>query len=105
MADHSRWSGMGRLTRKARPVQETAFQAEARRSTDFGTAVYRRRVELGLDEAQVAEALDIPEDKVEGLETGSTDPDAAILERAARNLGLTIEFNPNLTFRASSPAS
>ncbi|WP_406286919.1 helix-turn-helix domain-containing protein [Streptomyces sp. NBC_00209] len=66
---------------------------EAGLAMTLGKAVYERRKQLGLSEADLAERMHSTADEIEGLETATELPPIAIIMRLARALDLTVDVH------------
>jgi len=80
----------------SRPGPAAAYDA-ARIRFELGEAVRRRREELGLTQAQLAERAGLKQPAVARFEAGGTMPTIPMLERLAAALGmrLTLELQPS----------
>jgi len=80
----------------SRPGAAAAYDA-ARIRFELGEAVRRRRGELGLTQAQLAERAGLKQPAVARFEAGGTMPTIPMLERLAAALGmrLTVELQPS----------
>lgn len=78
-----------------RPGAGLAYDA-ARIRFELGTAVRRRREELGLTQAELAERAGLKQPAVARFEAGGTMPTIPMLERFAEalRLRLNVEFRP-----------
>ena len=100
---HSAWR-----TRRARQVVGEAVEydqeyVDARLAGDLGQAVYDRRIELGLSQAELAERAGMTQPQVSRVEGGDTVPTLPLLRRLARALDGTLslaidEGDPRVTF-------
>ncbi|MEU6319315.1 helix-turn-helix transcriptional regulator [Streptomyces sp. NPDC047009] len=59
----------------------------------LGQAVYDRRKQLGLSEADLAERMHIDTAEIESIETGTELPPIAVIMRLARALDLTVDMH------------
>ncbi|MFJ8717971.1 helix-turn-helix domain-containing protein [Streptomyces violaceus] len=101
--NHSTWR-----TRRARQLAGEAVEydqeyVDARLAGDLGQAVYNRRMELGLSQAELAERAGMTQPQVSRLEGGDTVPTLPLLRRLAKalegTLNLTIdEGDSHVTF-------
>lgn len=66
---------------------------EAGLAMTLGKAVYDRRKQLGLSEADLAERLHTTIDEIEGIETATELPPVAVIMRLARALDLTVDMH------------
>jgi HTH-type transcriptional regulator/antitoxin HipB len=80
----------------SRPSAPAAYDA-ARIRFELGEAVRRRREELGLTQAQLAERAGLKQPAVARFEAGGTMPTIPMLERLAAALGLrlTVQLQPS----------
>ena len=84
--NHSTWR-----TRRARQLAGETVEydqeyVEARLAGDLGQAVYSRRVELGLSQAELAERAGMTQPQVSRMEGGDTVPTLPLLRRLAKAL-------------------
>ncbi|MFF3491380.1 helix-turn-helix domain-containing protein [Streptomyces sp. NPDC002795] len=84
--NHSTWK-----TRRARQLAGEAVEfdqeyVDARLAGDLGQAVYDRRVELGLSQAELAERAGMTQPQVSRTEGGDTVPTLPLLRRLAKAL-------------------
>ncbi|MET7293165.1 helix-turn-helix transcriptional regulator [Streptomyces griseoloalbus] len=101
--NHSTWR-----TRRARQLAGEAVEydqeyVDARLAGDLGQAVYNRRIELGLSQAELAERAGMTQPQVSRMEGGDTVPTLPLLRRLAKalegTLNLTIdEGDSRVTF-------
>lgn len=84
----------------SRPGADAAYAA-ARLRFELGEAVRRRREELGLTQAQLAERADLQQPAVARFEAGGTMPTIPMLER----LAVALELELTVTLRPHSKAS
>ncbi|SED38450.1 Helix-turn-helix [Streptomyces sp. 2131.1] len=90
--NHSTWR-----TRRARQLAgETAEYdqeyVDARLAGDLGQAVYDRRIELGLSQAELAERANMTQPQVSRMEGGDTVPTLPLLRRLAKALNGTLNL-------------
>jgi ribosome-binding protein aMBF1 (putative translation factor) len=76
----------------ADPEYDRVYE-EASLAMTLGKAVYDRRKQLGLSEADLAERLHTTTDEVEGIETATELPPIAVIMRLARALDLTVDMH------------
>ncbi|GEM_PF-2097465 len=71
----------------------TGEQSETRKNIDFsiGASLHSRRVELGVTKAELAQCLGIGENRIKGIEAGTSKITAAELYRAAKRLNVSID--------------
>lgn len=95
--NHSGWR-----TRRHRQLVSERFDAdhaydrvyeEASLAMTLGKALYDRRKQLGLSEADLAECLHTTTDEIEGIETATELPPIAVIMRLARVLDLTVDMH------------
>ncbi|MFS8204339.1 helix-turn-helix domain-containing protein (plasmid) [Streptomyces sp. CWNU-52B] len=101
--DHSTWR-----TRRIRQLAGEAVEydqdyVDARLAGDLGQAVYNRRIELDLSQAELAERAGMTQPQVSRMEGGDTVPTLPLLRRLAKalegTLNLTIdEGDSHVTF-------
>ncbi|WP_329033555.1 helix-turn-helix domain-containing protein [Streptomyces sp. NBC_01725] len=101
--NHSTWR-----TRRTRHLAGEAVEydqeyVDARLAGDLGQAVYDRRIELGLSQAELAERAGMTQPQVSRMEGGDTVPTLPLLRRLAKaldgTLNLTIdEGDSHVTF-------
>ncbi|MFF8999285.1 helix-turn-helix domain-containing protein [Streptomyces achromogenes] len=101
--NHSTWR-----TRRSRQLAGEAVEydqeyVDARLAGDLGQAVYDRRIELGLSQAELAERAGMTQPQVSRMEGGDTVPTLPLLRRLAKalegTLSLTIdEGDSHVTF-------
>lgn len=79
----------------SRPGAGAAYQA-ARLRFELGEAVRRRREELGLTQAELAERAGLKQPAIARFEAGGTMPTIPMLERLAEalELRLSVQFQP-----------
>ena len=94
MSERRSWSEK-RAEIMSAPGAGDAYEA-ARLRFELGEAVRRRREELGITQAQLAERAGLKQPAVARFETGGTMPTIPMLERLAEALGLrlNVEFLP-----------
>lgn len=92
---HTRW----RLAREqtltegyAESPEVTTERAEARLAMAFAKAVYDRRKELGLSQAEVAERTGLTQAKVSRIEGADTIPTLPLLRRLAQALDASLNI-------------
>ena len=88
--NHSTWR-----TRRARQLagETVGYDQEyvdARLAGDLGQAVYDRRIELGLSQAELAERAGMTQPQVSRMEGGDTVPTLPLLRRLAKALDGTL---------------
>lgn len=66
---------------------------EAGLAMTLGKAVYNRRKQLGLSEADLAERMHTTTNEIEGIETATELPPIAVIMRLARALDLTVDMH------------
>ncbi|MDX3614174.1 helix-turn-helix domain-containing protein [Streptomyces europaeiscabiei] len=76
----------------ADPEYDRVYE-EAGLAMTLGKAVYDRRKQLGLSEADLAERLHTITDEIEGIETATELPPIAVIMRLARALDLTVDMH------------
>ncbi|MGW1159666.1 helix-turn-helix domain-containing protein [Streptomyces sp. NPDC002519] len=76
----------------ADPEYDRVYE-EASLAMTLGKAVYDRRKQLGLSEADLAERLHTTTDEIEGIETATELPPIAVIMRLARALDLTVDMH------------
>lgn len=90
---HARWKTL-RERKLAEGFTEPAEVAEARReirlSMALAKAVYDRRIELGLTQAQVAEAAGLTQAKISRIEGSDTVPTLPLLAKLSEALHATL---------------
>ncbi|MEV7975961.1 helix-turn-helix domain-containing protein [Streptomyces sp. NPDC086519] len=93
--NHSRW----RLAREkklatghAESPEVTAERAEIRLAMAFAQAVYERRKELGLSQADLAERAGLTQAKISRLEGADTVPTLPLLRRLALALDASLSI-------------
>ncbi|MFF5210854.1 helix-turn-helix domain-containing protein [Streptosporangium sp. NPDC000396] len=94
MGERKAWSDK-RAEIMSRPGAGAAYEA-ARLRFELGDAVRRRREELGLTQAELAEQAGLQQPAVARFEAGGTMPTIPMLERLAEALEvrLTVQFEP-----------
>jgi ribosome-binding protein aMBF1 (putative translation factor) len=94
MSERRSWSEK-RAEIMSAPGAGDAYEA-ARLRFELGEAVRRRREDLGITQAQLAERAGLKQPAVARFETGGTMPTIPMLERLADALGLrlNVEFLP-----------
>ncbi|MFE3452084.1 helix-turn-helix domain-containing protein [Nonomuraea sp. NPDC059194] len=94
MAERRAWSDK-RAEIMSRPGAGSAYEA-ARIRFQLGEAVRRRREELGLTQAELAERAGLKQPAVARLEAGGTMPTIPMLERVAEALEmrLSVQMTP-----------
>jgi ribosome-binding protein aMBF1 (putative translation factor) len=91
----------------ADPEYDQAYE-EAGLAMALGKAVYDRRTQLGLSEADLAERMHMDVDEIESIETATELPPIAIIMGLARALDLTVDMHlapgaePTVTIVASA---
>lgn len=90
--NHSTWR-----TRQARQLEGEAVEydqeyVDARLAGDLGQAVYDRRIELGLSQAELAERAGMTQPQVSRMEGGDTVPTLPLLRRLAKALDGTLNL-------------
>ena len=85
-----------RGARTVTPEVEEEYAA-ARLRFELGEAVRRRRLELGLSQAELGRRCAMPQPAVARFEAGGTVPTIPVLDRLARalDLGLKVELTPH----------
>ncbi|MHC0429667.1 helix-turn-helix domain-containing protein [Streptomyces sp. O3] len=93
--NHTRW----KLARErtlgeghSEPSEITAERAEIRLAMAFAKAVYDRRKELGLSQAQVAERAGLTQAKVSRIEGADAVPTLPLLRHLARALDASLNI-------------
>lgn len=76
----------------ADPEYDRVYE-EAGLAMTLGKAVYDRRKQLGLSEADLAERMHVDVDDIEGIETATELPPIAVIMRLARALDLTVDVH------------
>ncbi|WP_031515962.1 helix-turn-helix domain-containing protein [Streptomyces sp. NRRL F-5123] len=76
----------------ADPEYDRVYE-EAGLAMTLGKAVYDRRRQLGLSEADLAERMHTTTDEIEGIETATELPPIAVIMRLARALDLTVDMH------------
>ncbi|GAB2813783.1 hypothetical protein GCM10027073_52590 [Streptomyces chlorus] len=89
---HSTWR-----TRRARQLAGETVEydqeyVDARLAGDLGQAVYDRRIELGLSQAELAERAGMTQSQVSRMEGGDTVPAFPLLRRLAKALDGTLNL-------------
>jgi len=71
----------------------TGKQSETRENIDFsiGASLHNKRVELGVTKAELAQHLGVGENRIKGIEAGTSRMTAAELYRAAKHLGVSVD--------------
>ncbi|WP_405136012.1 helix-turn-helix domain-containing protein [Nocardia sp. NBC_01388] len=94
MGEHTSWADK-RAEVMGRPGAGAAYDA-ARIRFELGASVRRRREELGLTQAELAERAGLKQPAVARFEAGGTMPTIPMLERFAEalELRLSVEFHP-----------
>ncbi|WP_433499971.1 helix-turn-helix domain-containing protein [Sphaerimonospora sp. CA-214678] len=94
MAERRAWSDK-RAEITSRPGAGAAYEA-ARIRFELGEAVRRRREELGLTQAELAERAGLKQPAVARFEAGGTMPTIPMLERLAEalELRLSVQLQP-----------
>ncbi|MET9150983.1 helix-turn-helix domain-containing protein [Streptomyces griseoflavus] len=90
--NHSAWR-----TRRARQLAGEAVEydqeyVDARLAGDLGQAVYNRRIELGLSQAELGERAGMAQPQVSRMEGGDTVPTLPLLRRLAKALDGTLNL-------------
>ncbi|MBQ0984846.1 helix-turn-helix transcriptional regulator [Streptomyces sp. F63] len=93
--NHSQWKT--RRTRKllGETVEESPAYVEAGHAFALGQAVYDRRSELGLSQAELARRAGMTQPQISGIEGGDSVPTLPLLTRLAKALdaSLTIDLD------------
>ncbi|MCX4550992.1 helix-turn-helix transcriptional regulator [Streptomyces sp. NBC_01387] len=95
MVSHARWK-LARDKKTAQGIAEdpgvARMQEEIRLAFDLGQAVYDRRTELGISQAELAQRADMTQPQVSKLELGGTVPTLPLLARLARALDASLRL-------------
>ncbi|MEV8389569.1 MULTISPECIES: helix-turn-helix transcriptional regulator [unclassified Streptomyces] len=93
--NHSRWKT--RRTKKllGETVEESPAYVEAGYALALGQAVYDRRAELGLSQAELARRADMTQPQISNIEGGDSVPTLPLLTRLAKAMdaSLTIDLD------------
>ncbi|MEV6424026.1 helix-turn-helix transcriptional regulator [Streptomyces sp. NPDC051662] len=93
--NHSQWKT--RRTRKllGETVEESPAYIEAGYALALGQAVYDRRTELGLSQAELARRADMTQPQISNIEGGDSVPTLPLLTRLAKAMdaSLTIDLD------------
>ncbi|WP_326610773.1 helix-turn-helix transcriptional regulator [Streptomyces scopuliridis] len=93
--NHSQWKT--RRTRKllGETVEESPAYIEAGYALALGQAVYDRRTELGLSQAELARSADMTQPQISNIEGGDSVPTLPLLTRLAKAMdaSLTIDLD------------
>jgi ribosome-binding protein aMBF1 (putative translation factor) len=93
--NHSQWKT--RRTRRllGEVVEESPAYVQAGQAFALGQAVYDRRVQLGLSQAEVAQRADMSQPQISTIEGGDAMPTLPLLARLAKALdaSLTIDLD------------
>jgi DNA-binding XRE family transcriptional regulator len=99
-SSHSRWRTRRDLLAAGEDLDPEALAVyeEARLAGRIAQAIYDRRKELGLTQAELAERAGMTQPAINRLETGTTLPSSRTLFRIARALdtGLVVAFDTHL---------
>jgi predicted transcriptional regulator len=93
--NHTRW----KLARERanteeldEPEQVKEARAEIRMAFDLGQAVYDRRAELGISQAELARRANMTQPQVSKLELGGTVPTLPLLQRLTKALDASLNI-------------
>jgi transcriptional regulator with XRE-family HTH domain len=91
--NHSQWK-----TRRARKlvgeaVEESAAYREAGHAFALGQAVYDRRTELGLSQAELARRADMSQPQISTIEGGDSVPTLPLLARLTKALDASLSID------------
>ncbi|MFM9807764.1 helix-turn-helix domain-containing protein [Streptomyces scabiei] len=88
--NHSTWRTRRAGQLAGEEVEYDQEYVDARLAGDLGQAVYDRRIELGLSQAQLAERAGMTQPQVSRMEGGDTVPTLPLLRRLAKALDGTL---------------
>ncbi|MBV6697356.1 helix-turn-helix domain-containing protein [Kitasatospora aureofaciens] len=93
--NHSQWKTRGARKLLREPVAESAAYVEAGYAFALGQAVYDRRTELGLSQAELARRAGMTQPQISNIEGGDSVPTLPLLTRLAKALdaSLTIDLD------------
>ncbi|MEU3354812.1 helix-turn-helix transcriptional regulator [Streptomyces sp. NPDC037389] len=93
--DHARWK-LARERKIAQGFTESpeaeSARTEIRMAFDLGQAVYDRRTELGISQAELARRANMTQPQVSKLELGGTVPTLPLLARLAKALDASLNI-------------
>jgi ribosome-binding protein aMBF1 (putative translation factor) len=110
MAGHSKWKTIKakRLAGEEVNSEYAAMVEEARLGQELGAAVYRRRIELGLSQTELAERAGMTQPQVSRLEGGAHMPTIPLMVRLAVALEIDVVMHGDVSapveFRAITAA-
>lgn len=110
MAGHNRWKTIKakRLAGEEVSPEYAAMVEEARLGQGLGAAVYRRRIELGLSQSELAERAGMTQPQVSRLEGGAHMPTIPLMVRLAAALEIDVVMHGDVSapveFRAITAA-
>lgn len=84
--NHSTWKTRRTRQLAGEPVEYDQEYVDARLAGDLGQAVYNRRIELGLSQAELAERAGMTQPQISRMEGGDTVPTLPLLRRLAKAL-------------------
>ncbi|SDC97036.1 helix-turn-helix domain-containing protein [Streptomyces prasinopilosus] len=90
--NHSMWRTRRTRQLAGETVEYDQEYVDARLAGDLGQAVYDRRIELGLSQAELADRAGMTQPQVSRMEGGDTVPTLPLLRRLAKALGGTLNL-------------
>lgn len=95
MVSHSQWKTRGTRKLLGEQVEESPAYVAAGYAFALGQAVYDRRSELGLSQAELARRAEMTQPQVSNIEGGDSVPTLPLLTRLAKALdaSLTIDLD------------
>ncbi|MPY60583.1 helix-turn-helix domain-containing protein [Streptomyces spongiae] len=93
--NHSQWKTRRTRRLMGEQVEESPAYVEAGRALALGQAVYDRRTELGLSQAELARRAAMTQPQISNIEGGDSAPTLPLLTRLAKALdaSLTIDLD------------
>ncbi|MGY0497382.1 helix-turn-helix domain-containing protein [Nocardia sp. FBN12] len=88
---HTRWKAL-RERQLTEPAEVTEARREIRLSMALAQAVYDRRTELGLTQAELGERAGLTQAKISRIEGSDTDPTLPLLAKLAAALDATLNI-------------
>jgi ribosome-binding protein aMBF1 (putative translation factor) len=92
LMNHSTWRTRRTRQLAGEVVEYDQEYVDARLAGDLGQAVYDRRIELGLSQAELAERAGMTQPQVSRMEGGDTVPTLPLLRRLAKALDGTLNL-------------